>query len=570
MKIVNVKLYFLSFIKTGLILCLIFTAFFCAGQIPPSGGPPDKTPPVILETYPKSGELNFNDNHLSFSFNKYLNRRSLEESFFISPPVGDLSFEWDGKEVTVNFSDSLRKNTTYIATLGTDLSDTKGNKLTNSYPLPFSTDDKLDSASLSGIVYDEKPEGVTIFGYLLNDNDSLNPSINKPDYVTQSGKNGSFELPYLQYGTYRIFAIRDEYKNLLYDIGIDQAGVLNSDVTLSESVAHIKGLQFMMSIEDTAPPFLSSAKSIDDSHILLRLSEPIDWKSVKAERIQIEDTISHSLVSVAAFGFVDEFNKEAQIVSGKQDIGRAFKITLDGWKDLAGNLMTAPMNKSEFVSTIFIDTTKPEIDLKDLKNRSGNFPIDDSIKISFNEPVMREIFERNFKIEDSLHKNLAGKFEWQHGTKTIFIPDSFLLPGMNYSLSIIIDSIIDYSGNSQKDSTLNLIFKTVDEKFLSEMKGVFSDKFEDDSGIIYLTAYNLSKKELKPKVTTIKKFGPFLFENLLEGKYIIKGFCDTDGSGSYTYGKIFPFKRAERFVNYNDTLKVRARWPLEGIQIQIK
>jgi hypothetical protein len=555
-----------------LLISLAATAFYCAGQVPPSGGPPDRTPPAILETYPKSGALNFNGKQLSFSFNKYINRRTLEESFFISPPIRDLSFEWDGKSVSVSFTDTLRNNTTYIATLGSDLTDTRGNKLARSFALPFSTGEKLDSASISGIVADEKPEGVMIFGYILNDidPDSLNPSKTKPDYVTQTGKDGSFVLPYLRYGKYRIFAFRDEYKNLLYDIGVDQMGVLNNDILLSDSTAKITGIQFKLALEDTAQPFLSSARAIDDSHILLRLSEPIDWRSATTETIQIEDTLSRTQLAVREIGFVDEFNKEAQVVTDRQDIARAFRIRLNGWKDVSGNFMKAPLNIGEFVSAISIDTTKPVIELKDVRSRNVNFPIDDSIKITFSEPIIREIFERGFHIEDSSKKVVDGKFIWQHATKMTFIPSNILVPGMKYTLVCMLDSVIDYSGNIQKDSTVQLKFQTIEERSLSEMKGVVSDESKTDSGKIYIYAFNLTKKEIKPKVVFIKKPGTFSFQNLMEGKYSITSFRDADANGLFTYGKIFPFKSAERFVNNSDTLKVRARWPLEGIQIRFK
>lgn len=561
------------FILKSIVFCtLMVVSFHCAGIQSPSGGPPDKTPPSILETYPKSGVLQYNDKRFSFSFNKYINRRSLEESFFVSPPIGDLEFEWDGKDVEVVFQDSLRSNTTYIITLGTDLADIRGNKLLQSYTVPFSTGNKIDSASIAGIVNDDKPEGIMIFGYPLEliSPDTLNPAKLKPVYVTQTGKDGSFELPYLKIGTYRLFAIRDEYKNLLYDVGIDQYGVANEEIILTDSSQIKNGIQFRMTIEDTSRPFLSSARAIDDSHILVRLSELIDWRTVSVKNVIVEDTLSQTKIDILDVSFMDDHNKDAQVVTQKQDIGRTFRIWLSGWTDESGNILLPPLNVGEFTSAISIDTSIPQIDLKDIKNRNVNFPIDDSIKITFSEPIIRQKFENGFQIEDSSGNFVEGKFMWEHSTKTAFIPAKLLVMGMKYTIKCILDSVADYSGNSQPDSVIKQSFQTVEDRSLSGLKGNVFDDNTAGAGRIHLKVSNVSKKDIEPKIFILETSGSFSFENLFEGKYTINVFRDSDENGKFTYGKVFPYYPAERYTIYPDTIKLRARWPTEGITIRLK
>ncbi|MBI5020315.1 MAG: Ig-like domain-containing protein [Ignavibacteriales bacterium] len=559
-------------ILNSLLLLSTFTIFNCAGIDSPSGGPPDKNPPTILKTYPKPGELNYNGKRFSFSFNKYINRRSLEESFFVSPPIGDLEFEWDGKDLEVVFQESLRPNTTYIITLGTDLTDIRGNKLLQSYTVPFSSSDKIDSASIAGIVNDDKPEGIMIFAYPLEliSPDTLNPAKIKPVYVTQTGKNGSFVLPFLKIGSYRIFAIRDEYKNLLYDAGIDQYGVTVNDISLSDSIKNIEGIQFKMAMEDTTPPFLSSVRAIDDSHILLRLSESIDWHTVDVQNVSIEDTLSKTKLDVLDLSFVDEDNKDAQVVTKKQDVGRNFRVWLSGWKDESGNAMLPPLNTGEFASEMLVDTSIPKIDLKNIKNRNVNYPVDDSIKVTFNEPIIKHKFEKGFQIVDSTGTLVDGKFMWEHSAKASFIPTTLLFKGMKYTIKCVLDSIEDYSGNSQRDSVIKLPFQTVEDRSLSGLKGTVFDERTAGSGRIHINVSNVSKKDIKSKNSVLESSGSFSFDNLFEGKYIINLFRDSNGDGKFTYGKIYPYVPAERYTIYPDTLKLRARWPLEGISLKLK
>jgi len=68
---------------------------------------------------------------------------------------------------------------------------------------------------------------------------------------------------------------------------------------------------------------------------------------------------------------------------------------------------------------------------------------------------------------------------------------------------------------------------------------------------------------------TVPKGSVFGFRELMEGKYRIDGFRDEDGNGAYSPGVPYPFKPAERFGAYQDTVKVRARWGIEGVILKI-
>jgi uncharacterized protein (DUF2141 family) len=57
----------------------------------------------------------------------------------------------------------------------------------------------------------------------------------------------------------------------------------------------------------------------------------------------------------------------------------------------------------------------------------------------------------------------------------------------------------------------------------------------------------------------------FLVRNLFEGKYTIQAYRDEDGNGEYSPGLPHPFRPSERFAVYPDTVKVRARWSMEGV-----
>src|SRR3990172_3430219 len=209
----------------------------CASQVPPAGGPADTDPPEIVSTVPVPGELNYHGERFIVRFSEYVDKRSFQESVFLSPPAGRLGFEWSGTEVAIVPSDTLMEAVTYNLTVGTDLKDTRNNRLAGSFTLPFSTGGVIDSCAVSGRVYDESPVGVMIYAYAISENgpDTLNPATARPDYLTQTGSDGTYSLTNMKYGRYRIIAVRDVFKNLLYNVQTDMYGMPRGDIRLSPS-----------------------------------------------------------------------------------------------------------------------------------------------------------------------------------------------------------------------------------------------------------------------------------------------------------------------------------------------
>jgi hypothetical protein len=83
-------------------------------------------------------------------------------------------------------------------------------------------------------------------------------------------------------------------------------------------------------------------------------------------------------------------------------------------------------------------------------------------------------------------------------------------------------------------------------------------------------ASQIGEKKPKQYIVTADATGNFLFPQIAEGHYIFQSFRDRNDDGKYDSGKPFPFIYSERFSSFSDTLKVRARWPLEGVKIEMK
>jgi hypothetical protein len=523
-------------------------------------------------TDPLPGSLNIRTGRIVLGFSKYVDHGSVQGSLFISPSVGDLAVDWNGKEAELRFSDSLRPNTTYILTVGTDLTDTRKNKLTKAFALPFSTGPNLDSAAVSGRVFDPSPAGVMIFAYHLagTAGDTLNPSHTRPDYETQTGKDGTFNLTNLATGRYRLIAVRDEYRNLLYDKQTDEFGMAPGDVTLDSARMKIAGVQFRLTREDTTSPFLSSARAVDRTHLLLRFSEAMDTSGIRGENIAVLDTLSGGSLRIADFSFTADPALEGQAVTEEQDPSKWYRVVLAGMRDIRGNSLNGTSGNALFAGSALADTSRPVMTIEEIQQGAKDVQPEDSIRLSFSEPVRRAGVESGFRLSDSSGAQVRGQFKWWGSARAAFIPSSPLRMGMPYTVAMRLDSVADFTGHTAAESLLTRKFGALDEKSVGSIKGRVDDDSPSGGGRIHLTASDISATSARPVRVVIDTTGEFLLERLVEGKYTVAGFRDADSNGVYTYGSPFPFRPSERFAVYPDTLKVRARWPLEGVVVRFR
>lgn len=143
-----------------------------------------------------------------------------------------------GKKLTIKIPDTLLKdNTTYRISFGSAIKDLNENNEFKNYNYIFSTGDYFDSLEVSGLVYDAatgKPAADVLV--LLHDADLNDSSIvrSKPMYVAKTNSAGGFFMPGLPCRAFRIYALKDNDENLVYDgedelIGFSESVVFPED-----------------------------------------------------------------------------------------------------------------------------------------------------------------------------------------------------------------------------------------------------------------------------------------------------------------------------------------------------
>ncbi|MEE4311553.1 MAG: Ig-like domain-containing protein [candidate division KSB1 bacterium] len=535
----------------------------------------DKTAPDIVDVFPEPNATMVPlESTVEMLFSERMNNKSVEDAIFISPRSAELpEYKWKGRRLRIVFNEALRKERTYVLTIGTDAEDLRRNRLSRSFHLAFSTGEKLDAGRISGRVKSESGvEGIIVCAYGLNGEESLNPSEVYADYVTQCNSEGDFQLSYISPGIYRLFAIGDADRNLKYARGIESVGVTTRDVVISDSLKSVNGINFQMSIEDTVQPGIRSVINIDWSHLDVLFDEPVrfpdDSMSTPCfsiiEEKTIEDSVPVHRVYVNSIDAARIHLKTATMKADTSYLLQAHRLT-----DAAGNPLDTSRVSYAFKVMSRPDTVGARLVSQSVKDAGVNLPLNSEIQLVFSEAMDTVSVEGQFHMQDSTGAKVDGSYRWRNPADVTFSPSALLRSKMKYSVRVNVDSVFDEAGNACLDSSIAFTFETLNQDTLTGISGLVIDEKPDARGKFYLEARQVSREKLSYNVV-LDSTGAFHFDSMLPGIYLLGGYRDEDGNGNYSYGSVTPFHPAERFLFYPDSIKVRSRWPSEGEKLIFK
>lgn len=552
-------------IKLFFIVGILLIVAGCASQLPPGGGDVDKIPPEVIDVYPTNGSTNYLNNHFEITFSEYVDKRSVQEAIFISPPlIKSLKYDWSGRSLTVFIQDTLKTNTTYTVTIGAEVADLNNrNKMTEPFTFAFSTGSRIDSGKISGRIYNENPGGTMVFAYLKNDNEP-DPTIQKPDYISQVGTNGKYTLLGLSNGEYNVFAIRDRFRDFLYNRNDDEYGVQFQELELWASGNEIINCDFYLNIEDTISPKLTSVTMRDRNHFLIEFNESIDSSKISSNNFFIYDSTQQRTIPVIFF-FKGNARQNQFFLSIRDSLinGNEIFLLSKNIIDIAGNIELSQ-------STSIIPKADPDTLPPKLIKIFGTLPEE---KVDFETPRLIVNFDDGFDrkgiddaifIDDGKNNFLPHSIEKiDDASFEITIPVK-LRQRSEYTLKLDLSKFIDAAGN-KVDSVYIHKFKTNSELDFSGISGVVKNSNGDKDIYIELKSIGQDKKIYQKKVSPDKTF---VINKIIPGKYLLSSFIDRNDDKKYDPGSVKPFVFAEHFTFYPDTLNLRARWPVGDISIE--
>ena len=185
----------------------------CANMIPPTGGPRDSLPPLLVKVTPPDSSKNFSNKTITFTFDEFIEdvqQQNPYQNVMISPnPAAFPVIESKLRTLTVKLKDTLEPNTTYYFNFGDVIKDVNEKNILNDFSYIFTTGDTLDTLRLSGNVVVAETGGIDTTMVVMLFRNGEDSAIRKDQarYITKLDGKGNFRFLYLPQGTYYIYAM---------------------------------------------------------------------------------------------------------------------------------------------------------------------------------------------------------------------------------------------------------------------------------------------------------------------------------------------------------------------------
>ncbi len=527
-------------------LFLVCIFFACARQMPPPGGPADKTPPRVIDTVPADDSVRVGlDTPIRIRFSEAMDRRSVERALFVSPQgAEEFGFKWRGDVLEIRLPDGLQADRTYLVTVGQESADEWRNRMRASYSFGFATGDRLNRGELNGGVLKSKGQigQVFVWAYDLSVVTAPDPGRDRPTYVTQPDETGHFVLPRLGSGNYRIFAFGDQNNDRTYSSG-DLLALPPGDVAFTgEERVRLGDLK--LAVRDTSAPVLVAARTPDQQHILMRFDEPVRVWGVEISDLSVLE-IYQDPVDSSGVGVITEPQTRGVEYTARVDV-------VDRW----GNRDTTD-------TTVRGDGTRdrraPEVlAIAPAENAENVLPTAE-VRMLFSDAMRVDAVSDLWVVSDSTVVP-QGHFEWVAPNHLVFTPDSLWTSGETIRLIGNRERLLDIGGNVLSEP-ISFVFSVMDTAALGRVSGTTSSS----DVVIWVEglAHDFFRKQVLRDTT-------FSLTNLLPGTYRISGFLDRDRNGHWMSGQVHPFLPAEPLIAQADTVEVRARWETEVERLESK
>lgn len=540
------------------LLLLILSA--CATPVMPSGGPPDQTPPVIVEMTPAADAVNVTADAIRITFSEYVDAASFARAVSITPALdGRTEYSWRGRTVTIELPAPLRANTTYVVTLDTNLRDVNGVTLAAPITAAFSTGPTINRGRLAGrVVEPERGRGVAgidVYAYAAPDSVPPSPLPDSPDYRTQTDEAGRFTFSYLSEQPYFVVAIQDRNRNRTPD-PLEPFAVPPYPALLADSTQQDTTGRWLVTVLDSVPPEAQRGRALSDRRLVVRFSEPVLLAEGAREAwsLHAADTGRPAAIE-ALYRFPDD---PFQVYALTEPLAsQPYLLEAAAVVDTSGNLVrtdtlhVTPPAGSDTLGLRF-QAFVPDTLTAD---PSGAFvlPPGTAAGTRFNQPVDSIRLHDVVAVQDTTGVSLSFTTTSPDGVTYLVEPDLPLQPGTPFRITV------DGTRLDGPDSLYARTFQHMSPEEVGELTGTVLAA--DTSGRVVVELYPAGgNARTVLRRTVADDAGRFLFRNLPAGSYRLRIFLDRNANRQWDGGRIVPYVEAEPLTWSDTEYRVRARW----------
>lgn len=554
------------------VMALAVLNWSCAKKGFPEGGPADKTPPEIVSTIPSSGQVSVpRAAEMTIDFSEPVDRNTLLPNFDVSPTLdGTPDVKWSKRSVSLRWADSLRADITYRVSIGMKLADRHNNKMADPYTFAFSTGPQIDTGQIIGHVWTgQKPaSGLDVFAYRLDSAGSWNPVADTlggiaPEFVTQTGAEGGFDLPYLPPARFRVIALGDRNRNRIPDpnevIGIP---VRDADLIAGAS----PDLRIFTHTNDTAAFAIKNCTVAEDGSILIGLTHPADTARWRGTPFTVIDSASGEPLPIEILRPVPPRLTVVPISCQQLETGHTYIISAAVNQDApVTDIRGAALAKSEcnLNYPALADTVGVQVSWSILPNAANALTPQSPVQFGFGEPVDTVGTGELLRAYDSVGTAIAGTIRWSDPRQMLFHPDGAWPETTEVVVTLDSTLLRDRHGNLPPSQTWTWRFTPLTE---SQM-GAIACKVEVNDSVwmarrCRIEAYPQGRDDVVG--VEVKPNTPIEIP-LPAGPWVLTAFVDLNGDGRFSPGTLLPYAPAEPRVIRPDTISVRARFTNENI-----
>ncbi len=526
--------------KLNNLICLIITLLIfngCASIQQPTGGPRDKEPPKVLKETPKNFTTNFKGKEVNIQFDEYFKINNESKEFSLSPAMDKSPFFKVKKKVlNVKFQDTLEANTTYTINFGRGLVDYNEGNILKNYMYVLSTGNKIDSLSISGTVTNtltKKPVlDATVF--IIPTRQDTIFGKKRANIFTTTDSSGNFSLKYLHPETYRIYALKEEGGDRIYNSSNEEIAFIKDSIKLDKDTSGIKLELFK---QEPKVFKLTDRKIEKDAKISYIFNQKLEEPAIK---IMIPEELDPTKIV--------EFSRTNDTVS-------VWTQTMD-----FDSIKVAVINKNVPIDTTIIrrgkkDTYDREIKISDNIPASKIKPGNELI-ITFSAPV-GSIDPRKISltqdsvpvsglriVKDSLStRRYTFKYPWRKERQYALKIDTNAIGGKfggfnkPYIKQFTRDDELNY-GNLSLTVTVPDTSKSYIVQLLDDRENVVKENIISTNTVLHYVTYSL-------------------------GKYHFRIVYDENRNGKWDTGDVEEKRQPEKVWNNGTEITLRANWDLE-------
>lgn len=582
----------------------------CASIGRPEGGPRDVEPPVYVASDPAPGTTGFSGNKISIFFNENVQLDDPGSKVAISPAqMQQPTVFANGRRVDIELKDSMRPNTTYTIDLADAVKDLNEGNVLDGFAIDFSTGPEIDTLCISGMVLEARtlePAQGMLVGVYSSEADSCISTL-PFERIARTNQLGEFTVRNLKPGTYQLFALKDQNRDLHWDRTEDVAFLSAAVVPSTETVE----------VTDTIAPDSTTVRMatrfLPDDLLLTWFNENYNAQYLKTYKREPRNIIHLEMASAA-----DSLPELTVIAVGSDSTMRRPLLdaallnrtvgadTLDYWlTDTAliaadSLLIETRYRRVDSLSQLVWQTDTLKFNIRRQRGKNAPKPaltleqkIDSVRKAEPNAPVdtfalMQPTVWLDLRTGDStqdlnrpltfsvsrpIDSIVAGGVRLEVCVDSVWHPvepqppieraDSFSLlnfkmqprwmPGAEYRLAVDSMAVVDIYGHYTRPALNEFRTRKADDYSAV----IFNVSGVPDTARAVVELLNSSDTPVR---TLPVNAGTVRFDYLLPGTYYARLFIDRDGDGVWTNGNLLERRQPEDIYYFPKKLTLKKNW----------